>query len=185
MTTNRHGASFQASVRALPLQGGLWRQRGGKSHHLVEQMVKRCMFNPGMRAVCIREIRRTLAQSSKCLIEDKIQALGVGSHFHVFHDRSETPGAGVIPFHGMQDSNAESIKSLEASTVAWIEEAQTLSHRSLAVLRPTIRAKGSEIWADWIRVGQINRRVRRGSAATVGPAAVMRTGGGVGCRWGY
>jgi phage terminase large subunit len=83
---------------------------GGKSHHLAEQVVKRCLLNPGTRAVCIREIQRTLAQSSKRLIEDKIQALGVGSHFHVFHDRIETPGAGVIQFQGMQDSNAESIK---------------------------------------------------------------------------
>jgi phage terminase large subunit len=37
----------------------------------------------------------------------------------------------------------------EACTVAWIEEAQTLSHRSLALLRPTIRAEGSEICASW------------------------------------
>src|SRR5262249_18403461 len=28
-------------------------------------------------------------------------------------------------------------------------EAQALSHRSLSLLRPTIRAKGSQIWASW------------------------------------
>ena len=44
----------------------------------------------------------------------------------------------------MNDFNATSIKSLEAFDVAWIEEAQDLSHRSLALLRPTIRAEGSE-----------------------------------------
>jgi phage terminase large subunit len=49
----------------------------------------------------------------------------------------------------MQDQNAESIKSLEAYNVAWCEEAQTLSNRSLALLRPTIRAEGSEIWFSW------------------------------------
>jgi phage terminase large subunit len=49
----------------------------------------------------------------------------------------------------MQDFNAESIKSLEGFKRAWIEEAQTLSERSLALLRPTIRAEGSEIWASW------------------------------------
>ena len=31
----------------------------------------------------------------------------------------------------------------------WVEEAQTLSARSLALLRPTIRADGSEIWFTW------------------------------------
>jgi phage terminase large subunit len=49
----------------------------------------------------------------------------------------------------MQDHSAESIKSLEGFRVAWIEEAQTLSARSLSLLRPTIRADDSEIWASW------------------------------------
>ena len=49
----------------------------------------------------------------------------------------------------MQDSTAESIKSLEGFDVAWVEEAQTLSARSLALLRPTIRKEGSELWANW------------------------------------
>ena len=43
----------------------------------------------------------------------------------------------------MQDHTAESIKSLEGFHVAWIEEAQTLSSRSLSLLRPTIREEGS------------------------------------------
>jgi Phage terminase large subunit len=43
----------------------------------------------------------------------------------------------------MQDSTAESIKSLEGFDVAWVEEAQTLSARSLSLLRPTIRKDGS------------------------------------------
>ena len=38
---------------------------------------------------------------------------------------------------------------LEGYRIAWIEEAQSLSQRSLALLRPTIRAEGSQIWASW------------------------------------
>jgi phage terminase large subunit len=49
----------------------------------------------------------------------------------------------------MQDATAESIKSLEGFRIAWIEEAQTLSQRSLSLLRPTIRVKGSQLWANW------------------------------------
>jgi phage terminase large subunit len=44
---------------------------------------------------------------------------------------------------------AGSIKSLEGFRIAWIDEAQTLSARSLALLRPTIRAENSELWASW------------------------------------
>lgn len=102
-----------------------------------------------MLAVCIREFQRTLAQSSKRLIETKIRDLGVTSEFRVWQERIETPGDGVIIFQGMQDATAESIKSLEGFKRAWVEEAQTLSERSLALLRPTIRVEGSELWASW------------------------------------
>ena len=91
----------------------------------------------------------TLAQSSKRLIEDKIEIFGVGSRFRIYDEKIKTPGDGLIIFQGMQDHTAESIKSLEGYRIAWIDEAQALSQRSLVLLRPTIRAVGSEIWASW------------------------------------
>jgi phage terminase large subunit len=100
-------------------------------------------------AVCIREVQKTLAQSSKRLIESKIEQLGVGKEFEILKDQIKTPGGGLVIFQGMQDHTAESIKSLEGYRVAWVEEAQTLSARSLSLLRPTIRAAQSEIWFSW------------------------------------
>ena len=67
----------------------------------------------------------------------------------MFREVIETPGDGVITFQGMQDHTAESIKSLEGFRRAWVEEAQCLSARSLALLRPTLRAPGSEMWFSW------------------------------------
>jgi phage terminase large subunit len=49
----------------------------------------------------------------------------------------------------MQAYNAENIKSLEDYDIAWVEEAQSFSERSLRLLRPTIRKLGSEIWFSW------------------------------------
>lgn len=129
---------------------GAYGGRGsGKSHFFGEHLVEECIANPGTRAVCIREVQKTLADSSKALIEAKIRDLGVGSLFNVTDKRIDTPGGGQIIFQGMQDHTAESIKSLEGFRIAWIEEAQTLSSRSLSLLRPTIRTEGSEIWAGW------------------------------------
>jgi len=129
---------------------GVWGGRGGgKSWFFAEKLVEECLLHPGTRAVCVRETQRSLAQSAKRLVEDKIQALGVGSQFKVLYDRIETPRGGLILFNGMQDHTAESIKSLENGRIAWVEEAQTLSPRSLQLLRPTIRAEGSEIWFSW------------------------------------
>jgi len=129
---------------------GAYGGRGsGKSHFFAEALVEDCLVERGMLAVCIREVQKSLAQSSKRLIESKIAALGLESEFRLFHDKIETPGDGVIIFKGMQDSTAESIKSLEGFKRAWLEEAQAISQRSLTLLRPTIRAEGSEIWASW------------------------------------
>jgi phage terminase large subunit len=121
----------------------------GKSHFFAEMVVDDHLRIPGCRTVCIREVQKSLKESAKRLIEDKIQALGVGKYFDIQNDKIISPGNGVILFNGMQDHTAESIKSLEGFDRAWIEEAQTLSERSLAMLRPTIRKEGSEIWASW------------------------------------
>src|SRR5262249_5028811 len=111
-----------------------------------ELLVARALLQPGLRTVCVREVQRTLQQSAKRLIEDKIQALCVGSQFRCLYDRIETPGDGLIILQGMADHNAESVKSLENCHVAWCEESQSLSARSLALLWPTIRAENSELW---------------------------------------
>jgi phage terminase large subunit len=129
---------------------GAWGGRGsGKSHFFGEMLVKECLAEKGTLAVCLREVQKTLRDSSKRLIESKIQSLGVGSEFKVWNEKIETPGDGVIIFQGMQDHTAESIKSLEGFRIADVEEAQTLSARSLQLLRPTIRVANSQIWFRW------------------------------------
>ncbi len=122
----------------------------GKSHFFAELMLERALMKPGFRGVCIREVQKTLAQSNKKLLEDKIAEHGLAREgFKPWNDCIETPGDGIILFQGMQNHTAESIKSLEGIDVADIEEAQTLSDHSLTLLRPTIRAPGSEIWGRW------------------------------------
>lgn len=105
----------------------------------------------GYRAVCIREVQKSLKQSAKRLLEDKLQDYGLGEAqgFKVFREVIETPGDGVITFTGMQDHTADSVKSLEGFDRAWVEEAQSLSDRSMSLLRPTIRKEGSELWFSW------------------------------------
>ena len=121
----------------------------GKSHFFAEMLVEQCVRQPGVRAVCIREVQKSLKESAKKLIEDKIDAMGVGSLFKIQNEQIITPGDGVIVFMGMKDHTKESIKSLEGFNICWVEEAQTLSKGSLDMLRPTIRAEGSEIWFSW------------------------------------
>ena len=114
-------------------------------------MVEEHLANRGDLSVCIREVQKSLAQSSKRLLEVMLDEFGLGEAdgFRIFNDKIETPGDGLIIFQGMQDHTAESIKSLEGFRRQWTDEAQALSQRSLTLLRPTIRAPGSEHWFSW------------------------------------
>lgn len=140
---------FLPLIKPARYKGGYGGRGSGKSHFFAELLIERALCQPGLRAVCIREVQRSLAQSSKRLIEDKIVTLGVSSLFDVQKPEIKTPGGGIILFEGMQNHTAESIKSLEGYDLAWVEEAQTLSQISLDMLRPTIRKPGSELWFSW------------------------------------
>ena len=129
-----------------------WGGRGsGKSWFLASLMIEEHLAKRGRRSVCIREIQKSLKESAKHLLETTIEQFGLSERdgFKSYTDRISTPGDGVIIFQGMQDHTAESIKSLEGFDCAWVEEAQTLSSRSLQLLRPTIRAPGSELHFSW------------------------------------
>lgn len=101
------------------------------------------------RAVCIREVQKSISQSVKLLLEDKISSLGVSKYFKILEKHIEAPYGGIISFQGLQDHTADSIKSLEGYDIAYCEEAQSLSERSLKLLRPTIRKPDSELWFAW------------------------------------
>ena len=123
----------------------------GKSHFFADLLIEDCLAEKGTRAVCIREVQKSLKESAKRLIEDKLaeHQITEADGFKVFREVIQTPGDGIIAFQGMSDHTAESIKSLEGYKRAWVEEAQSLSARSLSLLRPTIRAEGSQIWFSW------------------------------------
>lgn len=128
---------------------GAWGGRGSsKSHGFASMAV--IAVKSGKRVVCLREIQRSIADSVKQLIEDKILAADLGEEFDITeHEIRHTSTGGLIIFRGLQNHTAMSIKSLEGFEVAWVEEAQTISQKSLDILTPTIRAPGSELWFSW------------------------------------
>jgi phage terminase large subunit len=147
---------FEPLLAPARYKGAHGGRGGGKSHFFGDLLLEDCLAEPGisgegMRAVCIREVQKDLAQSSKLLIESKLVTHGLreADGFKVFHDRIETPRDGMIIFKGMNDYTADSIKSLEGFKRAWWEEAQTARLHSLNMLRPTLRAEGAERWFSW------------------------------------
>lgn len=170
---------FTELLKPARYKGAYGGRASGKSHFFAEMMVDDAMRIPGLRCVCIREVQKSLKESAKRLIEDKIASLRVGKHFRVLKDEIITPGGGVIIFQGMKDHTAESIKSLEQFHRAWWEEAQTATTRSLELLRPTLRSDSpmSEIWFSWnprSRTDPVDRMFRGEGRIDSGEAICVR-----------
>ena len=133
------------SARYKACYGG---RGSGKSFFFAEYIIERSLVQK-LDIVCIREVQKSLNQSVKKLLEYHIQSLDVGHLFEVQEAVIKSKKGGKIIFLGMSTSTAESIKSLEGYDIAWVEEAQSLSQRSIDLLRPTIRKESSEILFSW------------------------------------
>jgi phage terminase large subunit len=142
---------FKPLLEPARYKGAYGGRGSGKSHFFAEHMIERALMQQGFRGLCFREVQKSLKESAKKLIEDKIAKfrLTEADGFKIFREVIETPGDGAIMFQGLQDHTAESIKSFEGIDVAWGEESQSISARSLGLLRPTIRKDGSELWFGW------------------------------------
>lgn len=142
---------FEPLLAPARYKGAHGGRGSGKSHFFAGLLIEDSLAERGLLSVCIREVQKSLKDSAKRLLESKLSEfrLGEADGFKVYEDRIKSPGDGVILFQGMQDHTAESIKSLEGFKRAWGEESQALSPRSLQLLRPTIRADGSQLWFSW------------------------------------
>jgi phage terminase large subunit len=118
-----------------------------KSHFCAESLIEDCIYEH-VRAACVREVQASIADSSKQLLEDKIAAFGVEHEFDVTDREIRGPNDSLIIFRGLQSHTAKSIKSLEGFNRCWVEEAQTISQRSLDLLIPTFRTN-SELSFSW------------------------------------
>lgn len=135
-------------LAAARYKGAYGGRGSGKSHNFAEMLIEECIREK-TDAVCLREIQKSLKFSVKKLLENKIASMNAGAYFEVQNEQIKSVNGGVIIFQGMQDHTSESIKSLEGFKIAWFEEAQTASQRSLDLLRPTIRSPGSQLWFSW------------------------------------
>jgi phage terminase large subunit len=140
--------AFLPLLKPARYKGAHGGRGSGKSHFFGEMLIERSIASK-VDAVCVREVQRSLDQSVKKLLEEKIAGLNAGAYFEVQDAKIKSRHGGLIIFQGMQNHTADSIKSLEGYGIGWVEEAQSLSQRSLDLLRPTIRTEGSELWFSW------------------------------------
>lgn len=118
-----------------------------KSHSVAIALLILAAKSP-LRIFCGREIQKSIKDSVKKLLEDKIAAYNLGGFYTSTETEIRGQNGSLFIFAGIK-TNPESMKSIEGIDIAWIEEASTVSQRSLDILIPTIRKEGSEIWFTW------------------------------------
>jgi phage terminase large subunit len=80
------------------------------------------------------------------LLADQVALLGL--QYEVLQSEIRHPNGTLFIFEGLRH-NATKIKSIEGIDICWVEEAERVSEASWAILVPTIRKDGSEIWVTF------------------------------------
>ena len=99
-----------------------------------------------LRILCTREVQKSIKQSVHQLLSDQIQSLGLGSFYQILETEIRGANGTLFSFTGLSSHTVESVKSYESIDKVWVEEAQTVCHKSWKILIPTIRKPNSEIW---------------------------------------
>lgn len=98
---------------------------------------------------CVREVQKTIKHSVKKLLEDTIKEFGWEWFYKIQDQEIKGINGTLFAFFGLHDYNADNIKSLEGADRCWVAESQTISRRSINILRPTIRKETAVMWWDF------------------------------------
>jgi phage terminase large subunit len=110
----------------------------------VASLIVEMMAKTPLNIICAREIQKSLKDSSFAMIRDEIFRKGYGDLFTINPSRGEiTRGKARAVFIGLKEHTVDSIKSYTGFHWVWVEEAHSVSKRSLDVLIPTLRIDGS------------------------------------------
>lgn len=111
----------------------------GKSHSVARLIIALTFSDPGSLTLCCREVQNSINDSVYSLLVNIIEENDL-SEFFTWSEKSgikHINGSRII-FKGLKKESVESIKSIEKAKYCWVEEAHTISQKSLDILIPTI-----------------------------------------------
>ena len=133
----------------------------GKSISVTDIVIMK--VDQGSRVCCSREFQNTIDDSVHETIKQEIERLGVEG-FSATNNNITSATGGEIFYKGLA-RNISSLQSLGAVDILWVEEAQTVSKKSLRVLTPSIRS-GADNDADMPEIWMTMNRFSRGDAVS-------------------
>ncbi len=126
----------------------LYGGRGGaKSWGIARALLIQAVQSP-TRVLCVREFMISIRESVHRLLSDQIEALGLAEFFEIQQTSIKGRNGSEFFFEGIRN-NATRLKSYEGVSIAWVEEAQSVTKTSWDILIPTIRKDNSEIWISF------------------------------------
>ncbi len=118
--------------------------RGSGKSETTAALFAAMVHQSGCRAVCCREFQTSIKQSVHSLVSRKVKEFEL-SGFKIGETEINHENGGQIIYQGLS-RDPQAIKSVDNAELCWVEEAQSLSERSLEELTPSIRGHESEIW---------------------------------------
>lgn len=115
----------------------------GKSMTVADLLLVKCKTE-GAKISGMREMMNSIDDSVHALFAEEVERLDLDG-FGVMSNSITCDTGGGITYKGLA-RNPESVKSMHGFKYFWVEEAATLSKRSLDLLVPTLRKEDSELW---------------------------------------
>ena len=122
----------------MVLHGG---RAGGKSMAIAGYLIALAAQSP-VRIACAREFQRSIADSVKGMLEDRINTFGLNDFFVITRNEIKSKAGALITFHGLK-TNPQSMKSIFGIDICWVEEAAYISSSSMKELIPSVIRKGT------------------------------------------
>ena len=138
-------AAPRGSVRYRCLYGG----RGSGKSFSMAKMAAVLGARERLRILCTREFQASIKESFYAeLVEAVSSEPWLADHYEIGESFIRGKRGTEFIFRGLRH-NIQSIKSTAHIDICIIEEAEDVPERSWRDLMPTVRARGSEVWAIW------------------------------------
>lgn len=116
----------------------------GKSQALARIILYICEKKK-VRVCCGRETQNSIEESVYRLLVDLIKLFNLNFRITSSKIIHKVTGSEIV-FKGFRENGVENVKGMEGFDIVWIDEAQTLTKRTIDVVIPTVRKPKSVIW---------------------------------------
>ena len=128
----------------FPIDGG---RGGAKSESIPDFMTEVAEVDHDVECLCTREVQNSVEESVYSYIQKWVTINGYAGHYKFLQNKIiNTRTNFVFRFKGLKGSTEnEALKALAKVKYVWVEEARTMSRKSLEMLLPSIRMDGRKL----------------------------------------